>query len=58
MLRVEFEKHFPEKISTALVKYVTDTVLLKSRYLFYKTAGGIQVAYCTHCQNNTSLKPS
>ncbi|MBE7682046.1 PcfJ domain-containing protein [Paenibacillus sp. P13VS] len=50
MLRVEFEKHFPEKISTALVKYVTDTVLLKSRYLFYKTAGGIQVAYCTHCQ--------
>lgn len=46
----EFAKHFPEKISEELINYVTDTVLLKSRYLFYKTTNGIQAAYCTHCK--------
>lgn len=50
MNREEFQKHFPEKISAELVNYVTNTVLLKSRYLFYKTIRGIQAAYCTHCQ--------
>lgn len=50
MDRYEFQRHFPEKISQELVKFVTDKVLLKSRYLFYKTTKGIQVAYCTHCQ--------
>lgn len=50
MLREEFESHFPGKISDQLVKFVTDKVLLKSRYLFYKTAKGIQMAYCTHCK--------
>ncbi|WFR64286.1 PcfJ domain-containing protein [Paenibacillus amylolyticus] len=53
---MEYEKfisHFPEMISKALVRYVTDTVLAQSRYLFIRTskvAKGIQSAYCTHCQ--------
>lgn len=44
-----FKAHFPEKISKALVNYVTNTVLKNSRYLFYKTAAGVQTVYCTHC---------
>ncbi|MFS8214788.1 PcfJ domain-containing protein [Paenibacillus sp. S29] len=47
----EFITHFPTKISKSLVKYVTDTVLKTSRYLFIKTVKGIQSAYCTHCNN-------
>lgn len=45
----EFSSHFPKMISKSLVQYVTDTVLKNSRYLFFKTEKGIQVAYCTHC---------
>lgn len=45
----EFITHFPSKISKSLVKYVTDTVLKDSRYLFIKTMLGVQAAYCTHC---------
>lgn len=46
----EFKAHFPEKISKSLVNYVTNTALKKSRYLFIKTMGNIQNAYCTHCE--------
>ncbi|MBM6385658.1 MAG: PcfJ domain-containing protein [Paenibacillus sp.] len=45
-------KHFPEKISRSLVRFVTETALKSSRYLFVKTAKGIQHAYCTHCKKN------
>ena len=45
----EFKTHFPQKISADLEKYVTDTVLLESRYLFIKTVAKEQFAYCTHC---------
>ncbi|URJ36577.3 PcfJ domain-containing protein [Paenibacillus polymyxa] len=45
----EFITHFPTKISKSLVKYVRDTVLKNSRYLFIKTMLGVQAAYCTHC---------
>ncbi len=46
----EFKTHFPQKISADLEKYVTDTVLLESRYLFVKTVAKEQFAYCTHCK--------
>lgn len=46
----EFKAHFPEKISTQLERYVTDTVLKESRYLFIKTVAKVQFAYCTHCR--------
>jgi hypothetical protein len=45
----EFKEHFPSQISKSLVNYVANTVLKKSRYLFIKTMGSIQNAYCTHC---------
>ncbi|MFJ2044546.1 PcfJ domain-containing protein [Paenibacillus taichungensis] len=43
-------KHFPEEISQSLVHFVTETALKDSRYLFIKSAKGIQFAYCTHCK--------
>jgi len=46
----KFIAHFPKTISDELVRFVTDTVLLHSRYLFYKTVAGVQIAYCTHCK--------
>jgi PcfJ-like protein len=46
----EILEHFPQKISNELVEYVTDTVLLKSRYLFTRRVGGLQKAYCTNCK--------
>ncbi|QCT02706.1 hypothetical protein E6C60_1991 [Paenibacillus algicola] len=46
----DFTKHFPEKISVQLEKYVTETVLVDSRYLFVKTVSSVQFAYCTHCK--------
>src|SRR4051794_40994760 len=44
-----FKEHFPEMISRSLVRFVTNTVLKDSRYLFYKTVLGLQFAHCTHC---------
>lgn len=52
----EFETHFPAKISAELAKYVTDTVLLESRYLFVKTYAREQFAYCSHCQKKHRTK--
>ncbi|WP_338841819.1 PcfJ domain-containing protein [Paenibacillus glucanolyticus] len=46
----EFKAHFPEKISARLERYVTDTVLKESRYLFIKTVAKEQFAYCTYCK--------
>lgn len=43
-------KHFPMKISRSLVRFVTETALKDSRYLFIKTMKGIQSAYCTYCK--------
>lgn len=37
-------------ISQGMIDYVTNDVLLKSRYLFTKTVQGIKTAYCTHCK--------
>ncbi|MEK4113250.1 hypothetical protein MHH92_23570 [Paenibacillus sp. FSL M7-1414] len=42
-------KHFPQKISRSLTRFATETALKSSRYLFIKSAKGIQSAYCTHC---------
>lgn len=50
MNKQEFFAHFPQKISQELVDYVNNVALLKSRYLFVSRVGGIQFAYCTHCQ--------
>jgi PcfJ-like protein len=49
----EILEHFPQKISNELVEYVTETVFLKSRYLFTRRVGGFQKAYCTHCKYET-----
>ncbi|KEF40440.1 PcfJ-like protein [Schinkia azotoformans MEV2011] len=47
----EILAHFPEKINQAMVDYVTDVVLLSSRYIFTKRSGsGQQYGYCTHCK--------
>lgn len=45
----EFKEHFPKKISKAIVRYVTDTVLRNSRYLFIQSVVNVQFAHCTHC---------
>ncbi|MDR9857850.1 PcfJ domain-containing protein [Paenibacillus sp. VCA1] len=45
----EFSAHFPTQISKSLVRYVNETVLKSSRYLFVKTVAGVQFAYCTYC---------
>lgn len=45
----QFMQHFPKQISRQLERFVTNTVLKQSRYLFIKTTKGIQSAYCTHC---------
>lgn len=39
-------------ISQGLIDYVTNHVLLSSRYLFTKTFMRMQYAYCTHCKEN------
>lgn len=46
----KFIAHFPKTISDELVRFVTDKVLLHSRYLFVKRVAGVQIAYCTHCK--------
>lgn len=43
------EAHFGP-ISQELMDYVTNHVLLQSRYLFIQTQNGIQSAFCTHCK--------
>ncbi|AIQ63298.1 hypothetical protein PSTEL_09565 [Paenibacillus stellifer] len=45
----EFKTHLPAAHSQELQDYVTDTVMLDSRYLFFNQKRGIQTAYCTHC---------
>ncbi|OBZ08905.1 hypothetical protein A8L34_22390 [Bacillus sp. FJAT-27264] len=39
-------------ISQAMIDYVENHVLLRSRYLFAKTVMRVQFAYCTHCKRN------
>ncbi|MHA7580421.1 PcfJ domain-containing protein [Paenibacillus vandeheii] len=47
----EFNKHFPNEIGEGIKKFVTDDVLLHSRYIFVRRIKGVQRGYCTHCQN-------
>lgn len=46
-----FKRHFLDEISEKIRDYVTNNLLLKSRYLFTKRVAGIQYSYCTHCRN-------
>lgn len=46
----EFNKHFPKAISQEIKDYVTDDVLIASRYIFIRRVAGVQFGYCTHCQ--------
>lgn len=48
----DFFAHFPPKVSQGIVNYVTETVLLRSRYIFVRRVGGIQFGYCTHCKKD------
>lgn len=50
MDRKEFSRHFSNKISKSLVRFTNETVFRSSRYLFVKTAAGVQFAYCTYCK--------
>ena len=48
----DFVAHFPQTASDALVAYVRDVALLKSRYLFvWRGKKKVQIAYCTHCHS-------
>lgn len=47
----EIFSHFPKMIRQEIVDYVTDVVLLHSRYLFTKRSkSGKQYSFCTHCK--------
>lgn len=42
--------HFAPEISQKIRDYVTNVVLLRSRYIFTKRIGNFQFSYCTHCK--------
>jgi DNA-directed RNA polymerase subunit RPC12/RpoP len=44
--------HFSEELSKNIKSYCTDTVLLKSRYIFTYKLGNIKMGYCTHCKKD------
>jgi len=48
----EIMKHFPRDYSKKLQDFVTNVVLLSSRYLFTYRKGKRQYAYCTHCRSD------
>ncbi|MDB5056136.1 MAG: hypothetical protein JWM44_4186 [Bacilli bacterium] len=51
-LDLEYEKfnmHFPE-INQEVKDWVTNVILLKSRYIFTQRAAGVQFGYCTFCK--------
>lgn len=56
----EFDRHFPKSISRDIKDYVTNDVLLHSRYIFIRRVARVQFGYCTHCQKRyktaTTLK--
>ncbi|ULO08916.1 PcfJ domain-containing protein [Paenibacillus sp. 19GGS1-52] len=48
-----FKGHFPSDIGQHIQNYVTDTLLLHSRYIFTKrSVSGRYGCYCTHCKQN------
>jgi hypothetical protein len=49
----EFFAHFPETVGQDIVDYVTNVVLLSSRYMFTRRIGGLQKGFCTHCQKES-----
>ncbi|MGX5183783.1 PcfJ domain-containing protein [Streptomyces avermitilis] len=50
---VEFSAHFPAKFSEAIKDYATNVLLLRSRYMFFKSVMGVQFGYCTHCRKTS-----
>ncbi len=46
----EINRHLPSKASQALVDFVENVALKRSRYLFTTRASGILFAHCTHCK--------
>lgn len=57
-----FFAHFPKGVSEAIEDYVTNDILLHSRYIFTRRVGSFQYGYCTHCQQeymtDEYLKPA
>ncbi|WGV57809.1 PcfJ domain-containing protein [Brevibacillus brevis] len=49
---LEFSQHFPSDYGPEIVDYVTNNVLLDSRYIFTRRAAGVQFGHCTHCKKN------
>lgn len=47
----EFSAHFEPTIGQNICDYVTNVVLLDSRYIFTKRRGSFQFGYCTHCKD-------
>jgi len=56
-LKEEILSHIPQDFSPELQEYVTDTVLLHSRYMFVQRSGsGQQYGYCTHCNKQSKTQ--
>lgn len=55
----KYMRHFNNRITKDIKKYVIDEVFINSRYLFLRREGRKQFAYCTHCRkefDSTALK--
>lgn len=49
----EYFEHFPRTISEDIMRYVTNVVMRKSRYIFYENqVGRYRRGHCTHCGND------
>lgn len=46
----EFYSHFPKSIGEGISAYVTNNVLVRSRYIFTRRQGPFQFGFCTHCK--------
>lgn len=51
-------EHVPKTIPQEIIDFATDTVLLKSRYMFTKTEKGVRTGYCTHCRTVSEIDKS
>lgn len=52
----ELFKHKPKGITDDIKNYVNRVVFLNAHYIFYKTKGNKQIAYCTSCKHEFESK--
>lgn len=48
---VDILSHMPTQVCEEIKKYVSDTVMIRSRYLFVRREKKQQFGFCTHCRN-------